>query len=72
LEYVTYVLLHFPDNNKEKSNIKDIDTDFNLYKKVVDLWKREKEKEFILKTLENNNALYEKIKDITLESSRKK
>jgi hypothetical protein len=35
-EYVTHILQHLPDNSEEKSDIiKDIDTDTNLYKKVV-------------------------------------
>jgi hypothetical protein len=37
-EYVKYILLHLSDNSEEKSGIiKDIDTDPNLYKNVVDL-----------------------------------
>jgi hypothetical protein len=47
--------------------IKEIDADPILYKNVVDLWKRDKEKESIIKTIKSNNALHEKIKGIVLE-----
>jgi hypothetical protein len=49
-------------NSKEKSKtIRVIDTDTDLYKKVVELWKLEKEKETVIKTIENNDKIYEKI-----------
>jgi hypothetical protein len=65
-DFARYIPLHFPGNIEEKSAIiKDIDTDPNLYKKVVELWKREKEKESVIKS-------YEKIKGIVLDFLHKK
>jgi hypothetical protein len=73
LEYITFIQLHFPNNSKEKSaTIKDIYRDANLYKNVIDLRKLEKKKESVIKTVENHNILYEKIKGIVLESSQKR
>jgi hypothetical protein len=40
--------------------------------KVVELWKWEKGKESAIKTIENNDNVYEKIKGIVLESSQKR
>jgi hypothetical protein len=48
-DFVRYILLHLPGNIEERSAIiKDIDTDRNFYKKVVELWKGEKEKESVI------------------------
>jgi hypothetical protein len=72
-DFARYIPLHLPGNIEEKSAIiKDIDTDPNLYKKVVELWKREKEKESVIKSIENNDKLYEKIKGIVLDFFQKK
>jgi hypothetical protein len=61
-EYIIYIQLHFPDKNVKKSVIiKDIDAD-NLYKKVVDLWKREKEKEFIIKIIQTTMRSMKKLR----------
>jgi hypothetical protein len=58
-EYVTYIPLYLPKSNSEEKSaiIRDIDT--------------EKEKESIIKTIENNDKIYKKIKGIVLESSQK-
>jgi hypothetical protein len=59
-DFTRYIPLHLPGNIEEKSAIiKDIDTDPNLYKKVVELWKREKEKESVIKSIENNDKIYD-------------
>jgi hypothetical protein len=72
-DFVRCILLHLPGNSKKKSAIiNDIDTDPNLYKKVVELWKREKEKESVIKSIENNDKIYEKIKGMLLEILQKK
>jgi hypothetical protein len=72
-ECVTYIRLREPGSNSEdkSATIRDIHTDANLYKKVVELWKREKEKESVIKSIENNDKIYEKIKSIVLESFQK-
>jgi hypothetical protein len=67
-DFARCILLHLPGNIEEKSAIiKDIDTDPNLYKKVVELWKREKEKESVIKSIGNNDKIYENIKGIVLD-----
>jgi hypothetical protein len=73
-QYVTYIPLHLPGSNGEEKSVitRDIDTDVNLYKKVVELWKWEKEKESVIKTIEDNDKIYEKIKGMVLKSSQKR
>jgi hypothetical protein len=73
-EYVRYIPLHLVDSNSEEKSviIKDIDGDTRLYKKVVELWKWQKEKDSVIKSIENNDKIYEKIKSIVLESSQKR
>jgi hypothetical protein len=63
-EYVTYIPLHLPRSNREEKSaiIREFDTDTNLYKKVVELWKWEKEKESVIKTIENNDKVYERLR----------
>jgi hypothetical protein len=46
--------------------IQDVDTDPKFYKKVVELWKYEKEKENILTKIESDKLLYEKIKAVVV------
>jgi hypothetical protein len=67
-DFIRYIPLHLPGNVEEKSAIiKDIETVPNLYKKVVELWKGEKEMESVIKFIENNNNIYENIKGIVLD-----
>jgi hypothetical protein len=73
-KYVIYIPLDLPgSNSEEKSAIfRNIERDANFYKKVVELWKLEKDKGCEIKSIENNDKIYEKIKGILLESSQKR
>jgi hypothetical protein len=57
--------LHIPCKDCEKYTvIQDVDTDPKFLKKVVELWRYEKEKEDILTKIEKDKSLYEKIKAV--------
>jgi hypothetical protein len=55
--------LHIPSRDCEKfAIIQDVDTDPKFFKKVVELWNYEKQKEDILAKIEKDKSLYEKVK----------
>jgi hypothetical protein len=59
--------LHLPCKDCEKfAVIQDVDADQKFLKKVVELWKYEKEKEDILTKIEKDKSLYEKVKTIVV------
>jgi hypothetical protein len=59
--------LHLLYKDYEKfAVIQDIDTEQKFYKKVVELWNYEKEKEDILTKIEKDKLLYEKVKAIVI------
>jgi hypothetical protein len=57
--------LHLPCKDCEKfAVIQEVDTDPKFLKKVVELWRYEKEKEDILTKIEKDKLLYEKVKAV--------
>jgi hypothetical protein len=57
--------LHLPCKDCEKfAVIQDVDTDQKFLKKVVELWKYEKEKEDILTKIKKDKSLFEKVKAV--------
>jgi hypothetical protein len=59
--------LHLPCKDCEKfAIIQDVDINPKFLKKVVELWRYEKEKEDILTKIEKDKLLYEKVKAVVL------